>query len=366
MMKRSASAFRRAINKNPYLKRRLLWVYDTLYRYLPFIAGTLTRFPAYLKNRINSKVIAKPGTLSFAGGAFNPGALAVDDSHILLLAKAQVLPFFKAIGKKRELYLKGSPVAFLLDSSSFQTQKSWKISNVVGFPDEEEYAIEDLRLFKWREQKMINHTLIAKQRVQGYLSIKSTTSALSKLDDCNKTLTFCGVPYIDFEPQEFEKNWVYAEKGKELLLWYSVQPYRVLALQEEASLTFNTIINQHITGKIIDPGGFGTMVSFSTNPIDFDEKHWLVIIHQFKNKITGRWYAHWALLIDKTSLLPVKITSEPIFTGAGARGRVPGYRYISSILKVEHEILFFSGEGDIYVTVTKKKIADLQSLFVPV
>ncbi|MGV8947460.1 MAG: hypothetical protein ACOH1N_13590 [Lutibacter sp.] len=363
-MTRNASAFRRAANKNPHLKRRLLWLYDSFYKFLPFIVGALTRFPAYLKNRIISKVIAKPGTLSFAGGAFNPGALAVDDSHILILAKAQVLPFFQAIGKKRESYLKGNPVVFLLNASTLQTLKSWTIFKLVGFPAEEDYAIEDLRLFKWGEYKMINHTLITKQRVQGYLSIKSTSSALSKLDDRDQTINFCTVPKIDFERQEFEKNWVYAEKGEQLLLWYSVKPYRVLALRDEENFTFNTLIHQQLNGKISDPGGFGTMVSFSTNPIDFDEQHWLVIIHQFKKKITGRWYVHWAVLIDKTSVLPVKITSKPIFTGAGARGRVPGYRYISSVLKVENEILFFAGEGDVYVTVTKKTVEELQKLFV--
>ena len=366
MIKRSTSAFRRTINKNPHLKRKLLWVYDKLHEYLPFIVGTLTRFPAYFKNKMNSKVIAKPGTLSFAGGVFNPGALLVDDSHVLLLAKSQVLPFFKAIGKKRELYLKGSPVVFLVDTFSIQTLKSWTISKVFGFPHEEECAIEDLRLFKWREHKMINHTLVTKQRVKGYLSIKSTSSALSKLDDSDQTLKFCAVPKIDFERQEFEKNWVYAEKEEQLLLWYSVNPYRVLALRDEENFNFKTRIHKQLSGKITDPGGFGTMVSFSTNPIDFDEKHWLVIIHQFKKKITGRWYVHWAVLIDKTSVLPVQITSQPIFTGAGARGRVPGYRYISSVVKVRDELLFFAGEGDVYVTVTKKKIIEIESLFTPV
>ena len=43
----------------------------------------------------------------------------------------------------------------------------------------------------------------------------------------------------------------------------------------------------------------------------------------------------------------------------GTRGRTPGIRYISSILKTENEILFFAGEGDVYVTVTKKPIAKL-------
>ena len=364
MIKRIATAFRSTLNHNPHIKTKILWLYDTLHKYLPFIVGTLTRFPAYFKNRMHSKVIAKPGTLSFAGGVFNPGALLIDDRHVLLLAKSQVLPFFKAVGKKRELYLKGSPVSFLVDYSTLKRQKAWVIRDLVGFPPEDEYAIEDLRLFTWRGNKMINHTLITKKRVQGYLSTKSTASALSLYNE--QVIKFYLVPQLDFPLQEFEKNWVYAEKGEKLLLFYSVNPYRILDLQDEENFKFKTLIHQQLSGKITDPGDFGTMVSFSTNPIDFDEKHWLVIIHQFKKKITGRWYNHWAVLIDKTSLVPVQITSEPIFTGAGARGRVPGYRYISSVVKVRDELLFFAGEGDIYVTVTKKKIKDIQSLLIPV
>ena len=60
----------------------------------------------------------------------------------------------------------------------------------------------------------------------------------------------------------------------------------------------------------------------------------------------------------------MKISSKSIFSGMGARGRVPGIRYISSIVKAENEILFFAGEGDVYVSVTKKKITELQTLFV--
>lgn len=364
MTKRSATLLRKAINHNPILKKRLLEHYDRMYKFLPFIVGTVTRFPAYLKNRMKSKVIAKPGFLSFSGGAFNPGALTIDDGVLLLLAKAQVIPWFKAVGKKREFYLKGSPIAFLVTTDRLQILSSRVISDLIGFPPEDQYAIEDLRLFQWGEKKMINHTLITKHRNQGYLSIKSTNSALSEYNEQN--IHFYGVPILDFAPKKYEKNWVYAENGEKLLLWYSVNPYRVLALQEEGNFTFKTLIHQQLSGKITDPGGFGSMVSFSTNPIDFDETHWLVIIHQFKKKITGRWYVHWAVLIDKSSLLPVKITLKPIFTGAGARGRVPGYRYVSSVIKLKDELLFFAGEGDVYVTVTKKKIKDIQSLLVHV
>jgi hypothetical protein len=38
-------------------------------------SGGITRGLAYFKNSLQSKVIARPGTLGFMGGAFNPGTL---------------------------------------------------------------------------------------------------------------------------------------------------------------------------------------------------------------------------------------------------------------------------------------------------
>lgn len=352
------------LRKHPVFKAKILQYFDLYHKIAPLIVGSLIRNPAYLNNRFNSKVIAKPGTLSFAGGVFNPGAIVLDENNILLLARSQVIPHYKAVGKNRKFYLEGSPVFFSLDKSSLETKKSLVISNLIGYPDMNNYAIEDFRLFNWGNKKMVNHSLMTKIKIDGYNYLKSVTSALSVLDESEKTLQFCAIPQLDFPLQEFEKNWVYKENGEQLLLFYSLNPYRILSLQDNQVFTFKTIINEQLSDKINDPGGFGSMVSFSTNPAAYDDKHWLLIIHQIKHKFTGRCYFHWAVLLDNVTFLPVKITSKPIFSGMGARGRIPGIRYISSILKVENEMLFFAGEGDVFVTVTKKKIAELEALFI--
>lgn len=352
------------LRKRPVFKAKILQYFHLYHKIAPLIVGFFVRNPAYLHNLFNTKVIAKPGTLSFAGGVFNPGALVVDQSNILLIARSQIMPWFKAIGENRKFYLKGSPVVFVLDKTSLATKQSSVISNLIGYPDMDEHAVEDFRLFNWRQKKMVNHSLMTKIKIDGYHYLKSVTSALSVLDEGENALRFCAIPQLDFPLQEFEKNWVYKENGGQLLLFYSLNPYKVLTLQDDEDFTFKTIINEQLSCKIQDPGGFGSMVSFSTNPIDFDDEHWLVIIHQINHKFTGRCYFHWAVLIDKSTYLPVQITPKPIFSGMGARGRTPGIRYISSILKVENEILFFAGEGDVYVTVTKKKIVELDSLFI--
>lgn len=351
------------INQHPGLKKKLLGIYHFVYGLLPFIVGTLIRYPAYFRHVLNSKVIAKPGTLSF-GGVFNPGALITNENKILLLANGQVLPWFKACGKNRKFYLDGSPVSFLLNQKTLETEDSFVVSDLKDFPNTDDFAIEDFRLFEWKKKKMVNHSWIVKGQTADRIDQTIVKSALSVFDENNKSLQFLGFPKVDFETRDTEKNWVYKEQDNQLILFYSVNPYRVLKLTEKTNFEFHTVINQSLQNKLKDPGGFGSLVSFSTNPIEFDDRHLLVITHQFKIRITGRWYVHWAALIDKKTLLPVQITSKPIFTGAGARGRVPGYRYISSILKVNDEILFFAGEGDVYVTVTKKPIGKLKKLFV--
>ena len=350
------------IKSNSNLKKNILKIWDAYHYFMPFILGFITRGLAYFKHIFQSKVIAKPGTLGFKGGAFNPGALWFSN-EILLVAKSQKLPWYKARGKNRKYYLVGNPVLFLLDKESLKTKESHVIKDCIGYPDDGDLALEDFRIFQWKGNLMVNHSFVTKEEVNGFVGQTKVQSALSVLDVENKKIMFQALPALDFPVQNFEKNWLYQEHNNQLLLFYSVNPYRVLTLNNEKDFSFKTIINVNID-KLNNPGGFGTLVSFSTNPIDYDEKYWFVVIHQIHYKKTGRCYYHWGILIDKNSRLPVKITSKPIFSGMGARGRLPGIRYVSSVLKAENEILFFAGEGDIYVTVTKKTVEEINSLWV--
>lgn len=344
------------INKSPAIKQLLVNVLDFLFVFRRISVGNLRRGPAYLSHLLKSNKIAGPGTLSFKGGMFNPGAL-ITEKGILLLAKAQYMPWFKAKGKKRDLFLKGNPVTFLLDRHTLKIVEKNVITEMVGFPQNLDYAIEDFRMFIWKEQSLVNHSFVIKGKVGDYINQTSVKSSLSLLT--NQKLTWLGFPQLDFSTQIIEKNWVYKQDGEKLVLFYSLNSYRVLILEDDKELRFKTIINQQFENKLKNPGGFGTLVSFSCNPIDFDDEHWLMIVHQIDNKISGRCYYHWAVLIARKTLLPVQITKDYIFSGIGARGRDTGIRYISSILKVEDEILFFAGEGDVYITVTKKKVNEI-------
>ena len=352
------------INRHPTVKNGLLILLRDSYKYGPLFLGSITRIKAYFKNIFTSRVIGYSGFLGFNGGVFNPGALFLENQKILLFAKAQFVPWYNARGNKKEFYLQGSPVIIVLEKKSLDISESSIVERVVGFPTDNDYAIEDFRLFRWKGMTMINHSLIKLDKQIDFTNQAAVCSVLSKFEEGEKTLRFCSIPEVDFPVKEFEKNWVYKESSENLLLFYSLNPYRVLILEDLESFRFKTIINQQLTSKLNNPGGFGTLVSFSTNPIYFDESSWLVVVHQIENRYTGRCYYHWGLLIDKINYKPSKITAKPIFSGMGARGRLPGIRYISSILKVDNEIVFFAGEGDICVTVTKKKISQLESLFI--
>lgn len=354
------------LNKYPFVKNILLRLLGFYYDNLPIIVGKIIRFPVYVKNIFNTKVIGYPGNFGFSGGVYNPGALAMDEDKILLLAKAQNVPWYEARGNKNQDYMKGSPVVFILNKKTLETVDSLVINSILGFPTDKDYAIEDLRLFNWQGRKMINHSLITLQTEKENSNQVRVCSVLSELDEQAKLLKFCSIPRLDFTLQEIEKNWIYKEFDNNLLLFYSINPYKVLILKDKSSFTFETKIDVKLNSKISDPGGFGTMVSYSTNPIDYDEMNWLVVIHQIDHKYTGRCYYHWVVLINKSTLIPVKITSKPIFSGLGARGKLTGIRYISSVLKIDNEIVFFAGEGDIYVTVTKKAINEIQTLFVEI
>jgi len=350
------------LNQWPTLKNILLKLMDFYFYFVQAIVGNIIRIPAYFKNILNSNVIAKPGLFSF-GAILNPGALLLDDK-IIILANGQKLPWFAAKGINKRFYMQGSPVLMELKPNSQKVISFDLVTQINDMPSGEDYAIEDFRLFAWKNNKMINHSLIHLKKNNGCVEQVGSSSALSVLNLKKKTISFCAIPNVDFSLQKFEKNWIYIESDDQLLLFYSVNPFKVLALQDEKSFSFKTIVEKQLSSKIYNPGGFGSLTSFSTNPIDFDGKYWLIVIHQIKQIITGRCYFHWAVLVSKNTLIPESITSKPIFTGMGARGKTPGIRYISSVLKIGNEILFFAGEGDMYVVATRKTVHELNKLFI--
>lgn len=352
------------VRRHPRLRKFLISIVEGYIEYKKTVYGLCVRPLHFLRHVRKSTVIVVPGFLGFRGGVFNPGTIANGDG-VLLLAKGQVCPWWKARGAMRHLFMAGAPVLMKLDSE-FRLCEGNIISDLQGFPVDKSYAIEDFRLFEWGEQIIVNHGLTYLNDDSSNVEQGTVLPCLSILNAKLFSLTLCGFIQVDFPVCKVEKNWMFASSTGQLYLFYSINPYRVLRMEEYSSLSFITVINHVGFSKLSDPGGFGTFVSFSTNPIDFDEQHWLMIIHQIEPRYFGRCYHHWAVLIDKYSLLPCKITSKAIFSGMGARGRNPGIRYLTSVIRKGDKLIFFNGEGDVYTTMVEMAVSVIECLWIDV
>lgn len=346
------TVFVKYINKSQGLKKMLVSLNNSFFDWQAIIIGwVITIYPRY-KNHKYSQIIAEPGLLGFKGGVFNPGVIR-DLDKMLILTKAQKVHWYDARGKQPNSFENGSPVLMTLNKNL--KIENPRITTVSGYSETGIFNIEDFRLFQHKEKLMVNHTAIldSENRI--------IRSVLSCLNPEKGELDFYGIPQLDFQIKNTEKNWVYASGDKnECFLFYSINPYHVLYTGDLSSLKFNTIINRQYNNQLKDPGRFGSLVSFSANPVEIDNENWLQIIHQVKNTSFGRVYYHWGLLTNKKTKTPKKITQNPLFSGLGARGKLSGLRYISSIVLAEDQILFFAGEGDKYITCCK---IPLQKIF---
>lgn len=346
-----------SIYKNLSLKKKLISIYHISYYLIQLFIGSISRWPYYLKNIFVSKVIAKPGTLGFKGGVFNPGSVKISREKVILLAKGQKIFWWKAKGKRKKLFQKGDPIMFVYNTRKNKVSEKKIIYKHPNFPKGE---IEDFRMFSFKKSIYVNHSLIHSKDDQNRNKI---SSVISKLDINKKTLKYFGIPKLDFSTQNIEKNWVYYVLESNLHLIYSVNPYIVLQARDSEKLEFKTIINTTLNNALYDIGNFNSRVSLSCNPIPYNEQYLILIIHQINHIFTGRCYYHWALLIDKKTHLPHKISEKPIFSGFGARGRLPGIRYITSLIQSNDEFLFFSGEGDAFSVITRIKANELDKSF---
>lgn len=306
---------------------------------------------ALVKYWHKSTKIAGPGFLKFQAGVLNPGAVPIGNGETLLLAKGQFCHWVDAVSdqNKFQYYLRGAPVVIILDDK-LHVKSSYVIESLHNFPVQDELAIEDFRVFRYQSRILVNHPLIFIERRGQQIGYRECSQALSVLDPVTRSLTYLGSPKLDLPLNPKEKNWVYIEADADLYLFYSLAPYRVLKLVDASSLAFETIIDQQSDSRLGDIGGFGTLVSFSTNPVEYDAHHWLLVVHQVDTSNNERLYYQWGVLIEKATLQPAKITSTPLCSGFGARGRLRGIRYVMSAIAVDDAFILFSGEGDDHST----------------
>ena len=103
----------------------------------------------------------------------------------------------------------------------------------------------------------------------------------------------------------------------------------------------------------------------STNPVVWDENHYVMFIHHRleskKPRDRNRLYMQFGMLIDRQTLLPVSVIPEPLLIGGMEAGRHPGVHYTMSLI-VDDDLLYaFYGEGDMHtgvVMIDKAKLGD--------
>jgi hypothetical protein len=87
------------------------------------------------------------------------------------------------------------------------------------------------------------------------------------------------------------------------------------------------------------------------------------VINPKDRRRLGRVYYHWGVLVDIETFELKKITAKPLFCGLGARGIMPGFLYVMSVIKRADYVCFFNGEGDAYVSYRRIPVSTLQQLW---
>ena len=317
-----------------------------------------------LINIRNSKVLAWPGFKGFHGGVFNPGAISLD-GEIILLARAE--RFIQTERQDKTKYLSScSPLLFRYSNS--MVLKGSKVLSPENYPINKFLRAHDFRLFKFKACTFVNHTLtdtsswLEDTTFEEWQKENMEESiAVAELDLNRCCLQFRGTPKLDFQLKRREKNFGFFEHNGNLYLIYSFSPYVLLEALNLEELHFRTIINKEIQIHSLNTNN-DRLISLSTNPIHYDDKHYFMLIHK---KDRFYVYTHWGIMISKESLLPVKITARPLFRGNTSKGILTSIVYIMSIVSFGDRFRFFLGEGNLYssyVEITKK---ELDEAFVP-
>jgi hypothetical protein len=137
-----------------------------------------------------------------------------------------------------------------------------------------------------------------------------------------------------FEPATEEKNWaLFAHEGA-LLCIYSFNPYIVLEINFDTGVPKIVVQTPPVQYEWLGAGG--RFISNSTNPIIWDDDHYIMFVHDYIDpdwpEQRDRLYMQYAVLISTTSLLPTSIVPTPLLIGGRERGRYAGVHYTTSLV----------------------------------
>ncbi len=300
-----------------------------------------------------------PGFLGFDGGLMNPGAVPVDDG-ILMLGKATENHWVKSAGAAYaagdwRVYLRGTPVLLRLDRT-LQLQSVEPVQLGPDFPTERK-AFEDFRLYRRDNQILVHGVQAEIEILPDKITYWRTLQWHAELDVNRPTLTGFAYPQLDLPLAETEKNWCYFVSGEHLYLLYSFSPF--VLLRSMGGRRFETVIRQAPSPSLGERVGVGARLSLGTNPMPYGRDHLFLMIHTFDMVDDRRVYFHWAVLLDRETFLPRKISSVPLFAGGKARGILPGIVYVMAAFEMQDEMFFSLCESDShasFLTVPKRTL----------
>ena len=305
----------------------------------------------------------QPGFLGFEGGVFNPGGLP-DGDDIILLARGELYTRAAIKDTFEKFYNSCRPILLRLDKDlrlqAFdQPRLDEKLVPNAG-------RIEDFRLFSFQGRIFVNHPYLIVDPDYALFNSRPTwrhveiRQVLSRLDVQARSLDYVGRVVVDFEPNAIEKNWVYFEHNGTVHCLYSIDPYVLLRADDWPALRFSTIRRESMDLGIDNEGAF---LSLSTNPISYDERHYLVLVHIRNPRAI---YIHWAILIDKETLLPVQVSVRPIIKGGNVQRSDRGVVYVQSVIARGDRFVFFFGEGDAHTSYAWVDKTALDAVFKPI
>ena len=301
----------------------------------------LTYLSAPIAHRGDFKLLTGRGSFGYAGGVFNPGAI-VESSLTYLLPRAERTPWALQKTDESRFFASTQPLLLSLDENNC-IAKAVELS-LEGLPDPTTLRTEDFRLFRFGGQIYTNHAVISypQRRSAKHQSLQlekmQTRVGISKLEFEELRLTWLGFLAIDRPLAQTEKNWVLIDAGDRLLLLYSFSPYILLSCSHWPALDFITIMEELVALPFADDG---FPVRNSVNPVEYDDDHWLHIVHKV---YPGKQYCFWAVLLDRKSLRPVKTTKRPLVCGWHSVSTT--IIYTCSVIADPINIRLFSGLDD--------------------
>ena len=282
----------------------------------------------------------------YRGGIYNPGAAAVDEGIVLLARNER----YTEIDRGRHLHLwPGScrPVAIEVDRDA-HVRDCYPL--LVDSSNRGE-RFEDFRLFFEGDTLFANfHRVVAPDWIEPHVA---------EFDLQTRRLGPPRLPNVDFPVGRVEKNWCYFQSGSRIILLYSFCPFRLLERESTLPLHFVTRIADRIPTSV-EPHEMERVerISLSTNPIDFDEKHILFFVHWRDGH--GN-YRHYGTLLDKATLMPIRLARRPLFAGGRAIGLRPRVVYLMSVVRQGETFWFFLGEGDEHISFAQLAEGELRA-----